>query len=716
MKFIITKISLLFYVVLLLPCLILGQGITSAAMNGIVTEQDGSPLPGSTVIARHVPSGTEFGTTTRDDGKYTLLNLRVGGPYIVKVTYVGYATQSKEDVSLALGQNLKIDFILIPNEVEVTGVTVTAEKSAILSQSRTGAAQNVSTKQIEMMPSTSRSFQNFAKLSPLFSGSNLQAAGRKSNYNNIQIDGTQYNDLFGLGSTGTPGGQVGTTPISLDAIREFQVMVAPFDVKLSGFTGGGINAITRSGTNIYNASVYFYGRNQSFVGKNPNTGESDYPDFKDYQYGFRAGGPVLKDKLFFFVNAELAGNSQPMPQTALLSGFGGKTIDELKDYANQMKAALAAKGMNTGSYDPVTFEQPSTKLFLRFDYNLAANQQLTLHYNLIDASKDLYYNSRSASTLLFDTQPYQIKNTTNNIVAQLNSSFGNNMSNELITGFTSIRDKRHGKSADAPEIRIAELNNTFYMYAGPDRYSSANQLDQDIFEITDNFSYYTGDHIFTIGTHNEFFSFRNLFVRSSFGYYQYTSIENFINDQPSYYQHVYSRVSDPAAQFSVAQYGFYAQDEWLILPQLKLNLGIRIDIPTFPDSPAQNDSVPKYFSGYNTTQIPSGNLLFSPRLGLNWDVTGDRSTQVRGGIGMFTGRVPYVWLSNNYGNTGTTLAEVNYSGTGTLPFIANPNNQYVAGDPRDTSSALGSPNLKSEIDLADPNLKMPQFGCRSAAS
>ncbi len=701
-----------FFFIFLGQVALYAQGITTAAMNGVVTDKDGSPLAGATVIAQHIPSGTDFGTTTRPDGRFNLLNLRVGGPYTVKVTFIGYKTEMQENVNLALGQNLKIDFILPEEQVELSGVTVVAEKSAVLSQSRTGSAQNVSIKEIDALPTTTRSFQNFAKLSPMFSGSNLQAAGRKSSYNNIQIDGTQYNDLFGLGSTGTPGGQSNTNPISLDAIREFQVSVAPYDVKMSGFTGGGINAITRSGTNNYSGSVYFYGRNESFVGKNPTTFESDYPEFTDYQYGFRVGGPILKDKLFFFLNGELTANSRPQKQTALLNGFGGKTIAELKAYADQMKSELAKRGMDAGNYDDVTFEQPSSKLFLRFDYNLAQNHQLTLHYNLVDASSDIYYNSRSASTLLFSTQPYEMSNTTNNIVAQLNSTFGNDMSNELIAGFTSIRDKRKGKAADAPEVRIAELNSTFYMYAGPDRFSSANSLDQDIFEITDNFSYYYGDHTFTVGTHNEFFSFKNLFVRSFFGYYNYTSLDNFINNIPSYYQHVYSRVSDPAAAFNVAQFGFYAQDEWVVLPTLKLNIGLRVDIPTFPDKPANNDSVSKYFSGYDTENIPSGNLLWSPRVGFNWDIFGDRSTQLRGGVGIFTGRVPYVWLSNNFGNTGTTLAEVSFSNTSntmTFPFIVDPNNQMVAGDSRDVNGLLGAPKVKSEIDLADPDLKLPQL-------
>jgi len=688
------------------------QGVTSAALNGKVVDQNGNPLPGANIIAVHQPSGTQYGTTSREDGRYNLLGLRVGGPYKVTVSYVGYTTQVEEGFSLELGQNLRIDFKLPEQAVELSGVTVTAEKGAILSQARTGAAQTVTPRAIEAMPTVSRSFQSFAKLSPLFSGTDLGAAGRTSRYNNIQIDGTQYNDLFGLGSTGTPGGQTFTNPISLDAISEFQVVIAPYDVRQSGFTGGGINAITRSGTNNLSGSVYFYGRNQDLVGKYKDNGVTSkaVDEFKDYQYGFRVGGPILRDKLFFFVNGELTAYDNPAPNISLISGYGGKTPAELKALADQVKAALAAKGFNAGTYNDVTLHQPSTKLFLRFDYNLAANHKLTLRHNFVDASADKFYNFRQVNTLLFDTQPYKMSNTTNSTVLILNSTFGNTMSNELIAGYTMIRDKRKGISADAPEVLIKELNGTFNIYAGPDRFSSANRLDQDIIEITDNFNIFAGDHTFTIGTHNEFFKFSNLFARSAFGYYEYNSLADFIADKVSFYQRVYSRKGDPrdpkaipAAEFSVLQFGFYVQDEWTVSSRLKLNYGLRIDVPVFPDTPDENPLVPQYFPDYKTNRVPSGNLLWSPRIGFNWDASGDRTTQLRGGLGVFTGRIPYVWMSNNFGNAGTFTAEVRNQGTG-LQFRADPYNQYIAGDP-----GTGSARLQSEIDLVDPDLKLPQL-------
>lgn len=703
---------LLFVVFFGMTQILQAQGLTSASINGKVSALDGEELPSASVMAVHIPTGTVYGTSTRMDGKYNLTGLKTGGPYKITVSFVGYQTQVKENVYLELAQNLMVNFKLPESSVTLSELTVTAEKSAIMSQARTGSAQNVSEKSMQEIPTTSRDFQSFSKLSPLFSGSNLGAAGRSSKYNNIQIDGTQYNDLFGLGSTGTPGGQSGTNPISLDAISEFQVVIAPYDVRQSGFTGGGINAITRSGTNQYHGSVYGFGRNQNMSGQytgydGKRTKKMD--EFKDYQFGFRAGGPIIQDQLFFFVNGEKTIYTYPQPNLSLADGFGGKSVAELLALGDQFVAALAAKGFNAGSPTLPIFEQPSSKLFVRFDYNLAENHRLTVRNNFVDAGSDKLYNFRAVNNLLFSTQPYLMSNMTNSLVAQLNSTFGNTMANELIIGYTTIRDKRKGKSADAPEVLIKELNGTFSMFAGPDRFSSANKLDQDIFEFTDNFTLFMGDHTFTVGTHNEFFSFSNLFARSAFGYYEYSSLADFAADKISFYQRVYSRFGNqrdpsavPAAEFSVNQFGFYAQDEWTVLPTLKITAGVRVDIPTIPTTPAKNDSLPLYFSQYRTDRIPSGNLLWSPRVGFNWDVTGERTTQVRGGIGIFTGRIPYVWMSNNFGNTGMFTAEVRNSGQGIL-FNPDPKSQYIAGDP-----GTGSPRLQSEIDVANPDLKLPQ--------
>jgi len=703
MKLYITKLPFFIMAALLFLASqnIFAQGVTTAAISGTVTDQNGEPLPSATIMAVHEPSGTQYGTTSRLNGKYNIFGLRVGGPYKVTVTYVGYKTETRDNIYLELGENLTINFTLSTSEVKLSEVQVTANRNPIISNDRTGSFENVSAKQIQEVPTISRTFQNFAKLSPLFSGTNMQAAGRNNRYNNIQIDGTQYNDLFGLGSSGTPGGQTGANPISLDAIQSFQVVVAPYDVRYGGFTGGGINAITRSGTNNFEGSVYGYGRNQSLSGLSPDVNQTKLNNFSDYQYGFRFGGPIMQDKLFFFTNLELTQHTTPLSNTAL--GPQGKPIYQA--WADSLASILNAHGFNPGSYGTTNVNQPSTKFFLRFDYNIDENNKLTLRNNFVHSYQDNLNNRSGTYALSFDTYNYRITNNTNSTVLQLNSTLGNQMSNELTLGYTSISDDRGPTGPALPEIDVS-LNNGITLYAGTDRFSSANSLSQKIFEFTDNFTYIAGNHVMTFGTHNEFFSFKNLFIRSFWGYYNYYNL-NYMSqldlNKPNAYQVVTSRTGDaqPAAQFSVNQIGFYAQDEWSAMPNFKLTYGLRVDIPYFPTKPAQNDSVSNYYPGYATTNIPSGNILWSPRLGFNWDVNGEHETQVRGGVGIFSGRVPYVWMSNNYGNTGTMLAEIDgYNG---VQFSPDPYNQ-----PGPSQIVGATTKLQSEIDLVDPKLKMPQ--------
>jgi outer membrane receptor protein involved in Fe transport len=667
------------------------QVVTTASISGTVTDQNGNPLPGATIIAVHVPSGTQYGTTTRADGKYNFNAVRVGGPYQVTFSYVGYQKQTHDIDKLVLGQNYSLDVQLTETTVELSGVTVVGTRSAIINKNRTGASQNVSAREMEETASISRSFNGFAKMSPMFSGLNSQAADRSNRYNNIQIDGTQYNDLFGLGSSGTPGGQAGTNPISLDALQEFNIVIAPFDVRQSGFTGGGINAITRSGTNEFHASVFGFGRNQSLVGKNLNGENDPVSDFKEWQYGFRFGGPIKKDKAFFFLNGEITGHNEPIQNLALATAG-------VQAQADQISAILASRGFTTGGYGPYTTKQPSDKIFARFDFNLSENQKLSVHYNYVNAKEDIL-GDRSGNYFSFDSYLYQFRNETNNFVGQLNSTFGNNMANELILGYTTIRDKRGPQGTLTPEIQVDDI---VQYHAGTDRYSSANRLDQNIFELTDNFSIFAGNHTFTIGTHNEFFSFVNLFLRSYAGIYEYYSLADLQAGNVGFYQRVVPLVGDGSASFSVHQFGFYAQDEWQVMPNLRLTFGLRVDDPVYPDKPLANDSVSNYLPGYTTASAPSGNLLWAPRLGFNWDVNGDRTTQVRGGVGIFSGRPAYVWISNQYGNTGNTQAEVRGSGT-TLQFSPDAASQPGFGDP---GTFAGSKT--AEIDLSDPNLKSPQ--------
>ena len=678
---------------------------TTASISGDISDSQGNALPGAVVLAKHLPTGTVFGTSSRPDGKYNLLGLKVGGPYEVSISYVGFQTLKQRIDYLQLSQNFALDVKLVEMSVTTQSVVVTASQNAIIHEDRTGAAQYVTQKQMEEIPTISRSFQSFAKLSPLFSGTNLSAAGRNSKYNNIQIDGTQYNDLFGLGTTGTPGGQTGTNPISLDAIQEFQVVIAPFDVRLGGFTGGGINAITRSGTNDIKVAVFGYGRNQSMVGKYYNNVSTPVSDFKNYQYGARVGGAIIPDKLFYFVSGEISQNNTPLANASLATAAGAA----IQAQADSIALILQKRGLSAGTTGEVTPKQPSSKFFARLDYNLSQEHKLTIHDNYVDASQDILGSRTSPTTLSFDSYTYRISDKTNNLVAQLNSTFSNQISNELIMGYTTIRDNRGAIGALTPEIQIRGGVGGVQYEVGTDQYSSANKLNQDVFELTDNFSYFMGNHTITLGTHNEFYKFYNLFLRAYGGYYQYNSWDNFKKGTIDAYARVISRVSDPApaANFHVRQFGFYAQDEWQLMPNLKVTYGVRLEIPTLPDSPYRNDSLSKYLPGYSTLDVPTGNLLWSPRFGFNWDVNSDRDMQVRGGAGIFSGRPAYVWISNQYGNTGVSQMQIGLAaGKGdTLAkyFSADPNNQPGLSTPGILAGAL-----TSEIDLSDPKLKMPQ--------
>lgn len=699
-------------IIILVPLLVLGlfvlagsqaaaQGVTTAAINGMITGKGGEALPAVNIVAVHQPSGTQFGTSTRDDGHYNLQGLRVGGPYTVTASLIGYQPHKRVDINLQLSQNLRLDFVLTEEAVEVAAVEVIGERNAVMSASRTGAATSVSRDQIDLVPTVSRSFQDAYRLSPLFVGNN--AAGRNNRFNNIQIDGAVYNDLFGLASSGTPGGQANINPISLDALQEFQIVIAPYDVRQSGFTGAGINAITRSGTNRFAGSAYYYGRNQDFAGKSPDTLRTKLANFSDYRIGFRVGGPIIENQLFFFTNAELYRRSSPLTRVfgAASTGTNQYTtpIDSVQRFAN----ALRGYGYDPGSFTDITNERQGNNIFGRLDYNLSEVHRITLRHNYNDGGDD---NSPSGSGIYSSNLRYKFNDVTNSTVLQISSAFSSTIANEFILGYTTIRDKRDIYGNPFPEvlIRSAGLGGGGDLRAGAETFSNANALDQNVFEITDNFTYFLGNHTFTVGTQNQFFKFSNLFIRNIYGNYEFATLTDFINKKPARYQLTYSLLGDPKprAEFRGIQYGLYAQDEWTVMPGLKLNLGVRADIPTFPDKPLYNPSIDTLFGarGLQTNKVPSGLLLLSPRIGFNYDPTGDRTWQVRGGVGTFSGRIGYVWLSNQYGNTGVDFARFDVSN---LPanFVFQP-------DPYKQTAAGLSPVTTTEVDLTDPDFKMPQ--------
>lgn len=697
------KIALIVALIAVMPVLVFGQGRTTASFNGVVLTKSGEPLVGANVVAVHEPTGTIYGAATRSDGRFNITGVRVGGPYTITASYIGYHSAKRENVYLALAQDLRVNFNLVEEAISLSEIVTVAERDEVLTASNTGTATHVTTAQIERLPTIQRTIQDFTRLTPQVNSAagGQSIAGKNNRMNNFQVDGAVLNDAFGLAATGTPGGQADVQPISLDAIQEFNVEVAPFDVRSGSFAGGLIDAITRSGTNQFEGSGYFYGRNESFVG---DLEGNNFQDFSDFQTGFRFGGPIAQNKAFFFVNGEIRQKNQPTnvglndPNAAINFPVPQSDIQRIIDIAK------TKYGYDPGGFDPFTIENNDVKLFARLDFNLAKNHRLTIRHNLVDGFLDRGL-IRNSSLFTLESNQYEFDTNTNSTVIQLNSTFSNRLANEARVSYTRIRDKRNPLFGAFPQVLINAGPGDVRL--GVERFSQANALDQDTFELTDNLMYFTGDHTLTFGTHNEFTSFDNLFIQDFFGNYEFDSIEDFENGTPAVYSLSVSKVpgvKKPRANWDYIQLGFYAQDEWKPTPQLNVTAGLRVDIPLLPDDPMRNTLFESQFSGLRTDEVPSGNILWSPRFGFNYDISGNRTTQIRGGAGIFSGTPPAVWLSNQYSNTGVDFFRIfvaDFINPDDVPtFSPDPNNQPVVGD-------VNTPQT-SEVNLTDSDFKMPQ--------
>ncbi len=680
---------------MLLPVTIMGQSATAGAITGVVVNNDGTPLAGVFVKAVHVPTGTVFSAVTLSDGKYLMPSVKAGGPYNVTVAMSGFQTQTKKGIKVSLGEKEHVNFALELATVNAGEVVVTATES-IINKSRTGASQNVGQSVIEDLPTISRSLSDFTRLAPQFASGEdsgaFNASGRNSKYNNIQVDGAQNNDLFGLDPSGTPGGQANTTPISLDAVQEFQIVLAPYDVRYGGFTGGGINVITKSGTNDFHGSAFYYGRNENLVGKGPS--DYDFAKFSESIYGATLGGALIKNKLFFFVSAEKANKKEP--QDYFIDGSGSANDFGHRSEADQFISILKGYGYDAGGYGEIANETKSDKLFFRLDWNINDKHRLTLRHNYVNASRESLYRTSSYG-FNFGNAGVLYLNKTNSTVLQLNSNFSDKLFNEFILNYSTIRDNPTYMGKAFPKI-IVDTGTGVSFYAGSEEYRHRNQLDQDLIELTDNLTIFKGKHTIILGTHNEFFKFYNVFIQREFGKYEFDSLQDLADGKPSYYDRYYSVTGDPnaPAKFNVSQIGFYAGDEYAMRDNFTLTFGLRMDVPLMSDTPVANPAVEATF-GIPTDQNAGGNPLWSPRVGFNWDVKNNNEMQVRGGIGIFSGRAPYVWISNQFSNTGMEIARYKVYGDPGF-FITDPYSQP------DNPYAVTS----GDINLIDKGFKFPQ--------
>jgi len=723
MKKVLFKLGFTILLIMVIFANAYGQ-VTTSGLRGVIVDEKKEALAGATVVAVHVPSGTQYGVLTNKDGRFTISNMRVGGPYQVTVSFIGYKQEVYNDINLSLGNVADMSVSLSPSVTSLSEVIVSAGKNSIINSGRTGAAINVSNETVNSVPTISRGLKDFTKISPLAntSGSGTSFAGANNRYNQFAIDGLVNNDVFGLTSSGTNGGQAGIEPISLDAIEEFQINIAPYDVRQGGFTGGGINAITKSGTNQFAGSAYYYGNNENLVGKyEPKTlTKSPVANYSDYQGGLTIGGPIIKNKLFFFVSGEITRKSYPLSNVP-----GTATSNITLDDVNAVLDVLSrvAPNYDPGSYLNINSTTNSNKLLAKINWNINDRNKLILRHSYTYGEN--FTISRNANALQFYNNGYIFPSTTNSTGLELSSIIGKSASNRFMLGYTSVLDDRNPSGADFPTV-LVNLSGGRTITLGSEYSSVANLLKQKIFSLDDEFSIFRGKHSITIGTHNEFYSFYNLFVQNIFGDYAYNSLANFQTVgtagevAPTYYAVGYSfdttdnpSQSKGAASFNAAQYGFYAQDEYQVTKNMQVTAGLRIDIPVFPDKPGANDAFNTAYAaqGIATGVLPKTRIMWGPRLVFNWDVFGNKNTQVRGGSGLFTGRVPFVWISNQFSNNGQLNGtySVGSSSSSANP-ITNPSGLKFNPDPYSQPLAedLGKVAGRGAINVVDPDLKFPQ--------
>lgn len=719
--------------------------VTTASLSGQVTEPNGEPIIGATVTAVHQPSGTRYGTATNADGRYSIQGMRVGGPYKITYSYIGKQTVVLDDINLELGENTQLDIYLEDAANELDEIVVTGKGSKFI-QARTGATTNISGSMIESMPTINRSISDITKLSPYSNG--MSFAGADGRSTNFTVDGSNFNNNFGLSSK-LPGGG---NPISLDAIKEMQVVVSPFDVRQTNFIGGGINAITKSGTNTFKGSAYVYYTNQNLRGNRIDGKDlGTRADASTGIYGLTLGGPIVKNKLFFFVNYEYENHpGEVIKYKALQNGetAGGMISRTTAADMQRMSDYLMSKyHYDPGSFTKFPGDESNNRFLARLDWNITDNHQLAFRYNY---TKNVAWNGPNGNSsdtgyrlnntyrvgpqsMAFANSMYSMDNKVNSFSLDLNSRFGDNMSNQFLATYSNIEDMRGTNSADFPFIDImagTPDNNVVlepYMSAGYELFTYNNGVKNNVVTINDNFKWLLGSHSLTAGLAYEYQMASNAYMRNGTGYYRYYSLDDFLNDRaPESFAITYgfNGEKEPTAKVIFNQIGFYLQDEWDIVRNFKLTYGLRLDEMIFDNgSLERNNAIYDLdFGGkhIDTGLWPKNKLQVSPRLGFNWDVLGDKSLTVRGGTGIFTGRLPLVFFTNMPTNANLVQNSVQFKTTYSngQPVSADPRlNQFVGGMITDMNEVIKKFDLpttnehhvaSNKISGVDPNFRMPQ--------
>ncbi|WP_143307187.1 TonB-dependent receptor [Chitinophaga vietnamensis] len=731
------KLYILWCLLCAMCCIRVQAQETSGRLDGRVMDGKGQPIPGVTVQAIHTPTGTRYGTVAGTDGRYHLSGLRIGGPYTVQASMMGMGKQQRDGITIRLGEPLQLNIVLEDSKQQLSEVVVKGAKTA--KANTYGAGQNISGAQLRSMPTVNRSIQDITRLVPQASKDN-SFGGTNFRYNNVTLDGAINNDAIGFspslggitGTSGMPGSSTRTNPVSLDAIEDMQVYLAPFDVKIGNFTGGSINAVTRSGTNTFTGSVYGFGRNAAITGKDKvgSSGKMNN-DFYDYQTGIRLGFPIIKDKLFFFTNEEITGRRDPaqlmtgQPETA--------QILSVKDEQDIRNATMQRYG---NAFDPGTggaynSSSQSRKFFNRLDWNINDKNQLSLRNNTILSNAMIM--DRDQADFRFTSMAYKQTNNQTSTVAELKTRFNARLANSFVLGYTVVNDKRDPQSDPAlPQVQIMGRTPGTTIYLGTDREAAIFKMQQRTWEITDNLTWYKGKHTFLFGTHNELYHINYGFVNSWNGRVDYLSIDDYINNNPwrvrgnyNYTDNSREYILSHPQSFNLDMLSAYAQDEIQLTDKLKLTPGIRADYTLLPQMPNLSEktrtAIQDGFLGntyYYTPLNQIRNSYFnrvqiSPRLGFRYDWKGDQSLILRGGVGMFTGRIPLAWLAYAYYNNGDTYGSFDQKADqqafvkGTDPLRAGKNG--IAGFIAQNGAVINNKNSgKTQVDVVDNNFVMPK--------
>ena len=747
------KLRFLLVALVMVLTTVLQAQVTTSSMSGRVTDEEGAVI-GATVIATHTPSGTTYGTVTNLEGRFNLNGMRVGGPYVVEVSYIGYGTSTTSNVTLSLGENHVLNVVMSEETTALDEVVVTALRTKF-SNEKTGAVTNITSSQISNVPTVTRSIMDVTRLSP-YGGNGMSFAGTDGRTANFTVDGANFNNNFGL-SSALPGGG---NPISIEAIEELQVVIAPYDVRQTNFIGGGVNAITKSGTNTFKASAYSFHKNENLRGDAVRGQQILGAREKDRNttYGFTLGGPIIKNKLFFFVNGEMA--KTPTVANRWRASTNGvadpdnyisrTTESDMKKVSDFVKDKY---GYDTGSYTNFPADESNYKLLARLDWNITTKHRLALRYNY---TKNLSWRSPNASSMdggtrmsearlskasmAFANSMYSQDNLVHSFSFDLNSRLSDNLSNQFLATFSKLDDMRGSPSSPFPFIDILKDGQS-YMSLGYELFTWNNGVHNDVLNIKDELTYYLGNHKVVGGIAFEYKMADNAYMRNGTGYYRYLSLDDFLTGATPEIVNLtygYDGEANPAARVRSNKIGVYAQDDWSVNEKFKLSYGLRIDGLFFNNADLMTNKAifDIDYDGRNidTGKWPSGTLTFSPRVGFVWDTLGDKSLKVRGGTGMFSGNLPLVFFTNMPTNGGMVQyqAQVNASAASKNGFTMNEfagglvtdaNGKATASALYDKLTSLGYPTsispedgtVPSAIAAVNPNFKMPQVWKTSVA-